>query len=79
MWSPFVHIFDIISLFAAELEEPKIGISGYGLSGYNFVICKCCELGQVYTIWSCVNPVPNNKILAVTQIDSFCRRQIRCC
>ena len=24
--SPFVHIFDIISLFAAELEEPKIGI-----------------------------------------------------
>ena len=26
--SPFVHIFYIISLFAAELEEPKIGISG---------------------------------------------------
>ena len=22
--SPFVHIFDIISLFAAELEEPKL-------------------------------------------------------
>ena len=22
----FVHIFDIISLFAAELEEPEIGI-----------------------------------------------------
>ena len=30
--SPFVHIFDIISLFAAELEEPKIGIWGKGLS-----------------------------------------------
>ena len=29
--SPFVHIFDIISLFAAEFEEPKIGISGKGL------------------------------------------------
>ena len=29
--SPFVHIFDIISLFAAELEEPKIGLSGKGL------------------------------------------------
>ena len=29
--SPFVHIFDIISLFAAELEEPKSGISGKGL------------------------------------------------
>ena len=30
--SPFVHIFDIISLFAANLEEPKIGISGKGLT-----------------------------------------------
>ena len=30
--SPFVHIFDIISLFAADLEELKIGISGKGLS-----------------------------------------------
>ena len=26
--TPFVHIFDIIFLFAAELEEPKIGIWG---------------------------------------------------
>ena len=31
--SPFVHIFDIVSLFAAEWEEPKIGISGKGLKG----------------------------------------------
>ena len=30
--SLFVHIFDIISLFAAELEEPEIGISGKGLT-----------------------------------------------
>ena len=29
--SPFVHIFDIVSLFAAELEGPKIGISSKGL------------------------------------------------
>ena len=28
--SPFARIFGIISLFAAELEEPKIGISGKG-------------------------------------------------
>ena len=28
---PFAHIFDIISLFAAELNESKIGISGEGL------------------------------------------------
>ena len=30
--SPFVHIFDLISLFAAEFEEPKIGISGNKLT-----------------------------------------------
>ena len=28
---PFVHIFDIKFLFAAELEEPKIGSWGKGL------------------------------------------------
>ena len=32
--SPFVHIFDIISLFTAELEEPKIVISGKGLKTF---------------------------------------------
>ena len=32
--SPFVHIYDIISLFAVELEKPKIGISGKGLIFY---------------------------------------------
>ena len=26
-----VHIFDIITLFTAEMEKPKIGISGKGL------------------------------------------------
>ena len=30
--SPYVNIFDIISLFAAELEEPKIGMWGKVLS-----------------------------------------------
>ena len=29
--SRFVHIFDIISLFPAEFEDPKIGICGKGL------------------------------------------------
>ena len=32
--SPFVHIFDIISVLAAELEEPKTGISGKGLKAF---------------------------------------------
>ena len=26
--SPFVHIFDIISVFPAEFEKPKLGMSG---------------------------------------------------
>ena len=46
--SPFDHIFDIISLFAAELEEPKIGISG---KEFNFVIWlreNTCHLRQLY-------------------------------
>ena len=30
--SHFVHIFHITSLFAAELEEPEIGILGKGLN-----------------------------------------------
>ena len=30
--SSFVHIFDLISLFAIELEEPEIGISSKGLN-----------------------------------------------
>ena len=29
--STFVNIFEIVSLFTAELEKPKIGISGKGL------------------------------------------------
>ena len=30
--SPFVNIYDIICLFAAGLEEPKIGMRGKGLN-----------------------------------------------
>ena len=37
--SPFVHNFDIISLFAAELEKPKIGISGKRLTAYQTIPC----------------------------------------
>ena len=32
MVSPFVHISDIVSLFVAELDESKIGISGRGVT-----------------------------------------------
>ena len=40
--SPFVHNFDIISLFAAELEDPKTGISGKGLE-YNQTVSSPCN------------------------------------
>ena len=33
--SPFVNIYNIISLFVAELEEPKTGISGKRLINSN--------------------------------------------
>ena len=36
--SPFVHIFDSISVFAAELEEPKIGISGKRVNFIQFYL-----------------------------------------
>ena len=38
--SLFVHIFDIISLSAAELEEPKTGISGKGLRYLTTKVCN---------------------------------------
>ena len=47
------YIFDIISLFAAEFDEPKIDISGKGLTLYNtipgFHIPE--ELGLLETLW----------------------------
>ena len=36
--SPFHNIYVIISLFAAELEEPKIGISGKRLNDQLIVL-----------------------------------------
>ena len=33
--SPFVHIFDIISVFTADLEDPKIGISAKELKAFS--------------------------------------------
>ena len=51
-WIPIVHIFDIISLFAAELEEPKIGISGNGLSMLSFISANALKVDQS-KIWLC--------------------------
>ena len=47
--SPFVHIFDIISLFPAESEEPRIGVRGKGFKGYiaSLVIFRFCARNQI--------------------------------
>ena len=46
--SPFVHIFDIITLFAAELKEPIVGISGKGLTVWR--IMKKCRIERTVRI-----------------------------
>ena len=43
--SPFVHIFDSISLSEAEIEEPKIAISGKGLTAF---VDKCVVKNVIY-------------------------------
>ena len=45
--SPFVNIFDIISLFAAEVKEPKIGICGNGLKGVKNIV----RMEKMYNIF----------------------------
>ena len=40
--TPFVHTFDIIVLFAAELKELKIAISGKGLITFSRNIAPLC-------------------------------------
>ena len=48
--SSFVHIFDIIFSFAAELEEPKSGISGKEL---NEVLLKPREISVQFIVKYC--------------------------
>ena len=47
--SPFVHIFDIISLFAAEFEESKIGISAKGLKREELtqLVCQSSQMRRL--------------------------------
>ena len=44
--SAFVHIFDIISLYAVELEEFKIGISVKGLK----ILCSLCHVTEIHSL-----------------------------
>ena len=53
--SLFVHIFDIISLFAPEFEKPKIGISGKGLEEalWEWKKMRKCPLLAFLSIFIC--------------------------
>ena len=55
----FVHILDIIFLFAAELEEPKIGIWGKGLTCLDTILNSIglvhYTMGECNTILSAYN------------------------
>ena len=60
--TPFVHSFDIIFLFAAELEEPKIGIRGKGLTGF-FTSIFSFSHNVFYLIEDRNNNFSNNKLV----------------
>ena len=47
--SPFVHIFDVMSLSALDLEEPKIGVSGKGLMSLSIILSPAGRL--TVTMW----------------------------
>ena len=70
--STFVHVFDIISLFAAEFEKPKIGLTGKGLNFIFFFSAMFCTLlyaGPInvcLTSTSCMSQ-PHNKIVDLSK------------
>ena len=47
--SRFLHIFEIITSFAVELEEPEIGISDKGSSCWKRRRCACDKYYNVFT------------------------------
>ena len=54
--SPFVHIFDIISLFTAEFREPKIGILGKGLRRkHRDIVMLALLLSVLLSVVACWN------------------------
>ena len=53
--SSFVNSFDIISVFVAEFEEPKIAISGKGLSTRAPFTTIFCFVATVCAVWSLIH------------------------
>ena len=52
----FVRVFDIISIFAAELKEPKIGMLGKGL-------IYLCNFPTYHVNYGLINSIPGNNRL----------------
>ena len=72
--SPYVIVFDIISLFAAELEEPKIGMWGKGLK------TACCKRplsllplsGLLIQVLLYTNPCQPAQSVHIDLVKTFC-------
>ena len=60
----FVHIFNIISLFAAELEEPKICKSGKGLTLFFLTVSLLMMTKRAF-----VNSVDQDQTVQNSQSD----------
>ena len=77
---PFVHIFDVISLFAAELEDPKIGIWGKGLILWNTIIMsKFIHINKTLNIWRYFPLMTSNQTILRKIKNAFfsCNASIR--
>ena len=69
--SPFVHMLHIISLFAAEFEEPRIGISGKGL-----IVTSCItQRTHIHVLITSKSSGFASKISAEGQTRSFWMQQ----
>ena len=83
-----MHIFDIISLFAAALEEPKIGISDKGLTTYKTVQSYTTQSKKKGGDWkhrNCqgnetglFNPLPDNKLLEWSKLKQIADDILKC-
>ena len=69
--SPFVYIFDIISLLAAESEKPKIGFSGKGLTSNEKQVPKSyTKLSRLYFLGTTTVQVPDVLVIENAKVDT---------
>ena len=78
LYPHFFNLFDIVSLFAAELEELKIGMCGKGFSDFlsvNFLhIHRSCNLTSYLVVrqnGNKINPFPKKQILDPSKLKEF--------